>query len=156
MVTQLEVSAYPSRAGSFPRVDFRAFAHSGVDYHLAVQIDAAINPGNSGGPVLQDSRVVGVAFQGYSGSVAQNTGYMIPTPVIHRFLHDVKDGDYDYYPDLAVSHFNIQNPAQRRALKLPNNGLGVFVSSSDSAGSVGDAVQTGGHCHWNRWASSRQ
>ena len=45
-----------------------------------MQIDAAINPGNSGGPVLQEGKVVGVAFQGYSGDVAQNVGYMIPTP----------------------------------------------------------------------------
>ena len=42
------------------------YSHSGVDQHLAIQVDAAINPGNSGGPVLQDGKVVGVAFQGYA------------------------------------------------------------------------------------------
>lgn len=129
--------------GVVSRVDFRSYAHSGVDYHLAVQVDAAINPGNSGGPVLQDGRVVGVAFQGYSGNVAQNTGYMIPVPVILRFLKDVEDGTYNYYPDLACSIFNIQNPAQRKALKLPNNQLGVMVASADSAGSCGGVLQTG-------------
>jgi len=129
--------------GVVSRIDFRAYAHSNVDYHLTVQIDAAINPGNSGGPVIQDQKVVGVAFQAISGNVAQNTSYMIPTPVIRRFLQDVKDGEYNYYPDLAVSHFSIQNPAQRKALKLPNNGIGVFVTNSDSAGSAGDLLKTG-------------
>lgn len=129
--------------GVVSRIDFRSYAHSGVDYHLAVQVDAAINPGNSGGPVLQDGRVVGVAFQGYSGNVAQNTGYMIPVPVILRFLKDVEDGTYNYYPDLACSTFNIQNPAQRKALKLPNNQIGVMVSSADSAGSCGGLLEMG-------------
>ncbi len=129
--------------GVVSRIDFRSYAHSGVDWHLAVQVDAAINPGNSGGPVIQDEKVVGVAFQGYSGSVAQSTGYMIPVPVIFRFLQDVQDGEYNYYPDLATSHFNIQNPAQRQAMKLPNDGIGVMVSSSDSAGSAGGILKTG-------------
>ncbi len=78
--------------GIVSRVDFQNYTYSGVDQHLAVQIDAAINPGNSGGPVLQDGKVVGVAFQGYTGDVAQNTGYMIPTPVIQRFLKDISTG----------------------------------------------------------------
>src|SRR6185436_73003 len=56
--------------GVVSRVDYQEYTHSGVDQHLAIQIDAAINPGNSGGPVPQESNVVGVAFQGYSGSVA--------------------------------------------------------------------------------------
>jgi len=129
--------------GVVSRVAFRRYAHSNVDYHLAVQVDAAINPGNSGGPVLQNGRVVGVAFQGYSGSVAQSTGYIIPVPVITRFLKDVADGTYDYYPDLAVTVFNIQNPAQRKALELPNNQIGVMVSSADSAGSAGGLLEEG-------------
>ena len=76
--------------GIVSRIDFLPYSHSEVDSHLAIQIDAAINPGNSGGPVMQDGKVVGVAFQGYSGAVAQNVGFMIPTPVIRRFLEDVR------------------------------------------------------------------
>lgn len=129
--------------GVVSRIDFRAYAHSAVDWHLAVQVDAAINPGNSGGPIIQNGKVVGVAFQGYSGNVAQNTGYMIPQPVIKRFLEDIADGEYNYYPDLAVSHFNILNPAQRKAMKLPNDGIGVMVASADSAGSGGGLLETG-------------
>lgn len=128
--------------GVVSRIDFRSYSHSGVDNHLAIQIDAAINPGNSGGPVLQNNQVVGVAFQGYSGDVAQSTGYMIPVPVIERFLKDVEDGDYDRYVDLATSFLNLQNPAQRRALGLPNDGRGVMVVQADAAGSAGGILKT--------------
>ncbi|MGC3988410.1 MAG: trypsin-like peptidase domain-containing protein [Chthoniobacteraceae bacterium] len=120
--------------GIVSRVDFQLYTHSGVDSHLAVQIDAAINPGNSGGPVLQNGMVVGVAFQGYSGDVAQNTGYMIPTPVIRRFLKDIEDGHYDRYMDLSMGTFNLQNPSQRAALGLPDDVTGVMVSDVQAGG----------------------
>lgn len=113
--------------GVVSRIDFQPYSHSGVDSHLTIQIDAAINPGNSGGPVLQDGKVVGVAFQGYSGDVAQNVGYMIPTPVVRRFLKDVEDGHYDRYVDLTISYHPLHNPAMRRALGLPDDDLGVYV-----------------------------
>lgn len=128
--------------GVVSRVDFRTYSHSGVDNHLTIQVDAAINPGNSGGPILQNNQVVGVAFQGYSGSVAQNTGYMIPVPVMKRFLKDVEDGTYDFYVDIATSTIGILNPAQRQALGLPNNGIGVMVCEPDAAGSAGGILKT--------------
>ena len=48
--------------------------------------------------------MVGVAFQGYSGDVAQGVAYMIPTPVIRRFLKDIEDGHYDRYVDLGITY----------------------------------------------------
>jgi S1-C subfamily serine protease len=96
--------------GIVSRISFDLYSHSGVDSHLVVQIDAAINPGNSGGPVLQEGKVVGVAFQGYSGEVAQNVGFMIPIPVIKRFLQDLSKGSYTGYMDL--SHLS-QHPQLR-------------------------------------------
>jgi S1-C subfamily serine protease len=50
--------------GIVSRIDFTLYTHSSVDSHLAIQISAQINPGNSGGPVMQDGKVMGVAFQG--------------------------------------------------------------------------------------------
>jgi hypothetical protein len=129
--------------GVVSRIDFRPYAHSGIDSHLTIQIDAAINPGNSGGPVLQKGKVVGVAFQGFSGDVAQNVGYMIPTPVIRRFLDDIKDGAYDRYMDLSVSLFNTLNPAMRKGLGLAEDDLGVLVSSVASAGVCHGHVKPG-------------
>ena len=120
--------------GVVSRIDFLTYSHSIVDSHLTIQIDAAINPGNSGGPVLQGGKVVGVAFQGYSGAVAQNVGYMIPTPVIRHFMEDVKDGKYDRYMDLSIGIYNTLNPAMRKALGLAGDDQGVVVSSVQSAG----------------------
>lgn len=129
--------------GVVSRIDFRPYSHTGVDSHLAIQVDAAINPGNSGGPVMQGGKVVGVAFQGFSGRVAQNVGYMIPVPVIKRFLKDVEDGRYDHYVDLAASDFPIENPAQAKALGTNGDGVGVMVADVEPAGSVGGILKVG-------------
>ena len=129
--------------GIVSRIDFQAYSHSGMDSHLTIQIDAAINPGNSGGPVMQGGKVVGVAFQGYSGDVAQSVGYMIPTPVIRRFLKDVEDGKYDRYVDLALSYQPLFNPAARAALGLKDDDLGVLVGSVYGGGSSEGIVKAG-------------
>ena len=129
--------------GVVSRIDFRTYSHSGVDQHLAIQIDAAINPGNSGGPVIQGESVVGVAFQGLSGGSTQNVGYMIPMPVVKRFLTDVEDGSYDHYVDLAISTLPIQNPAQIKALGLPGGELGVMVTSVEGSGSSSGVLEVG-------------
>ena len=129
--------------GVVSRIDFQPYSHSEVDSHLSIQIDAAINPGNSGGPVMQDGKVVGVAFQGYSGAVAQNVGYMIPTPVIRRFLKDVEDGTYDRYMDIAATYFPLVNPAQRTALGLMDADTGVLVGSVFDGGASAGKLQGG-------------
>ncbi len=129
--------------GVVSRIDFRTFSHSGVDQHLAIQVDAAINPGNSGGPVLQGGKVVGVAFQGYSGSVAQNVGYIIPVPVIQRLLKDVEDGRYDHYVDLAITDFPVENLAQKKALSLGGDGVGVMIADVEPAGCAAGVLQRG-------------
>src|SRR2546421_10485340 len=129
--------------GIVSRVDFQLYTHSSVDQHLAIQISAQINPGNSGGPVMQDGKVVGVAFQGYRGDVAQGVAYMIPTPVIQRFLTDIKDGHYDKYVDLGLTYSKLQNPAQRRYLGLQDDGRGVVVNTVIEAGSAGKVLKQG-------------
>jgi S1-C subfamily serine protease len=129
--------------GIVSRIDFQTYSHSAVDQHLAVQIDAAINPGNSGGPVMQNGKVVGVAFQGYSGDVAQNVGYMIPTPVIQRFLQDISSGNYDGYVDLSISYTKLLNPAASRALGISDPNEGVLVSSVSAGGSCAGQLQKG-------------
>ncbi|NWK57613.1 trypsin-like peptidase domain-containing protein [Verrucomicrobiaceae bacterium N1E253] len=131
--SQVRVIGYPVGGnrisvtrGVVSRIDFNAYSHTRSDMHLVVQIDAAINPGNSGGPVLQNGHVVGVAFQGLRS--ADNTGYMIPTPVIRRFLKDIEDGQYDHYVDLGISEFPLFNPAMRKKFGLKQNDPGVLVA----------------------------
>ncbi len=129
--------------GVVSRIDFQLYTHSAIDSHLAIQISAQINPGNSGGPVMQNSKVVGVAFQGYSGDVAQGVAYMIPTPVIQRFLTDIKDGHYDKYVDLGMTYTKLQNPAQRRYLGLKDDGRGVVIDTVLAASSASQSLKQG-------------
>lgn len=129
--------------GIVSRIDFQPYSHSSVDSHLAIQIDAAINPGNSGGPVMQNGKVIGVAFQGFRGDVAQNVGYMIPTPVVQRFLKDVEDGSYDRYMDVAATFFPLLNPAQRASLGLSDADGGVLVGSVFDGGASDGKLRPG-------------
>jgi hypothetical protein len=103
--------------GVVSRIDVEDYVHIGNRAFLAVQTDAAINPGNSGGPVIQDDKVVGVAFEGLPG--LQSTGFFIPTLLIHHFLDDIKDGNYDGVPEAGLRLASLQNPAYRRMLQLP-------------------------------------
>jgi len=59
--------------GVVSRIESDTYVHTGADSHLVIQTDAAINPGNSGGPVIQNGKVVGVAFQGLQ--MAENIGF---------------------------------------------------------------------------------
>ena len=129
--------------GIVSRIDFTLYTHSYIDSHLAVQISAQINPGNSGGPVMQSGKVVGVAFQGYSGDVAQGVAYMIPTPVIQRFLKDLSDGHYDKYVDLGLTYSKLQNPAQRHFLGLKDDDRGVLINTVVMAGPCGKSLKPG-------------
>jgi hypothetical protein len=92
---------------------------------------------------MQDGKVVGVVFQGFRGDVAQNVGYMIPTPVVRRFLQDVEDGSYDRYMDLAATYFPLLNPAQRSALGLTDTDGGVLVGSVFDGGASDGKLRTG-------------
>jgi S1-C subfamily serine protease len=146
--SQVRVIGYPIGGdrlsvtrGVVSRIDFQPYSHSRVDSHLVIQIDAAINPGNSGGPVVQDQKVVGVAFQGLRQ--ADNTGYIIPTPVIRRFLKDIEDGKYHPYADLGISEFPLFNPAMRQALGLPNDGKGVLITNVVPTGSSDGILRPG-------------
>jgi S1-C subfamily serine protease len=129
--------------GIVSRIDFQLYTHSSIDQHLAIQISAQINPGNSGGPVMQNAKVVGVAFQGYSGDVAQGVAYMVPTPVINRFLKDVTDNRYDGYVDLGITYGKLQNAAQRKFLGLKDDGRGVLVQTVVQAGPCAKLLKPG-------------
>src|SRR2546426_12564743 len=129
--------------GIVSRIDFQLYTHSSIDQHLAIQISAQINPGNSGGPVMQNGNVVGVAFQGYTGDVAQGVAYMIPTPVIQRLLKDISDGRYDGYVDLGITYGKLQNPAQRKFLGLKDDGRGVLVETVVAAGPCAKILRPG-------------
>jgi S1-C subfamily serine protease len=133
-----------STAGIVSRIEMRGYVHSGADAHLVVQTDAAINPGNSGGPVVQDGRVVGVAFQGFPGF--DNMGFFIPIPVVRHFLENLEDGAYDGFPDSGLETSPLLSPAYRRERALPEHLSGVVVnrvvpdSTADGVVEPGDVL----------------
>ena len=120
--------------GIVSRVEYANYAHSGVDQHLVLQVDAAINPGNSGGPVLFNGRVVGLAFQGLAW--ADNIGYAIPLPVITHFLSDIADDHYHGYPELGISFMGLRNPALRLDLGVPPAHSGIVIYFVDAFGAA--------------------
>ena len=129
--------------GIVSRIDFQLYTHSSIDQHLAIQISAQINPGNSGGPVMQNAKVVGVAFQGYSGDVAQGVAYMVPTPVINRFLKDVGDGRLRW---LCRSWIDLRETTESGAAKylgLKDDGRGVLVETVVAAGPCAKLLRPG-------------
>lgn len=134
--TPVSTLGYPSGGeqlsitdGIVSRIEYRTYAHSGSHQHLLVQVDAAINPGNSGGPVVQGNQVVGVAFQTHT--TAENTGYIIPTLVIQRFLRDIEDGHYDQHPidGLTLQSNALSNPSAMMFFGLPPGSGGVRISN---------------------------
>ncbi|HWI55646.1 MAG TPA: trypsin-like peptidase domain-containing protein, partial [Bacillota bacterium] len=111
--------------GVVSRIELEPYSHIGNRRLLSVQTDAAINPGNSGGPVIQEDKVVGVAFQGMPG--LENAGFFIPPPVVEHFLKDIEDKRYDGFPNAGLRVAALQSPAYRAMLKLPDNNMGARV-----------------------------
>lgn len=132
--------------GIVSRKDMDTYAHSSVDSHATIQVDAAINPGNSGGPGIQGGKVIGVAFQ--SLSRGENLGYLIPPEVIRKFLTDVADGKYHGYVDFGTYEMPTRNAVLRKALQLegfsPDTGLLVYgvMKGSSAEGFIqrGDVI----------------
>lgn len=128
--------------GVVSRVGAVTYSHSGRRL-LAIQTDAAINPGNSGGPVFKDGKVVGIAFQHLVSPGAENIGYVVPVPLIQRFLSDVKDGSYHGIPALGVNWQETENQALRRALGLSEDGAGVLITRIQYGSSAWGVFQPG-------------
>jgi S1-C subfamily serine protease len=128
--------------GVVSRIQMDVYSHSRADSHLVVQTDAAINPGNSGGPVLQDGKVVGVAFQGLRG--AENIGYLIPTTVIRHFLTDIEDGRYDGFGSIGFASFpGLHSRSYAEYLKVPPGVQGIIILSTLMHSSVENVLQSG-------------
>ncbi len=130
--------------GVVNRISYQTYVHTEVDDHLLVQVDSAINPGNSGGPVFQGRNVVGVAFQALTR--AQNAGFIIPVPVVQRFLTDCSDGKYDGVPDWGVETQAtvLNNAASALFYQVPKNDhRGVLISRVQEWSPAKGIVQRG-------------
>jgi S1-C subfamily serine protease len=133
-----------STRGVVSRIELQTYSHPANELHLSVQTDAAINPGNSGGPVIQDGKVVGVAFQ--ASADLQNVGYFIPTEVIHHFRVDAASPTYQGFPSLGARAQHLENPAARAEAGMAPGESGVIVdlvypaSSAEGWLEVGDVL----------------
>ena len=108
---------------------------AGASHLLAVQIDAAINPGNSGGPVLQNGKVVGIAFQAVLN--AENIGFIIPSPVVKHFLTDYERfGKYVGFCTLGVRCQGLDNWQLRNYLRMESGQTGIMVNTVFPMGSA--------------------
>ncbi len=122
-----------------------------ASYISAIQTDAAINPGNSGGPLVNlNGEVVGVNFA-IESQTRQNSGvgFTIPVSIVKRVVPAlIEDGAYKYaYLGLEGSTISAQ---LAEALELPDNTLGVYVSSVVPGG----PSETGGVQGGNRTATT--
>lgn len=115
-------------SGVVSRIEVTAYAHGNTEL-LTAQIDAAINSGNSGGPVFSDQGYcVGIAFQSYAGSDAENIGYVIPTPVIEHFLDDyTRNGTFTGFPALGIQWQRMESESLRMACGMKEGQKGVLV-----------------------------
>jgi S1-C subfamily serine protease len=127
--------------GIVSRIEQSTYAHSQIDSHLVIQVDAAINPGNSGGPAIQNGAVVGVAFQ--ASTKGENIGYIIPTNVILHFVKDIQDGKYDGYVELGIHYQPSYSSSQREYYKIPSDIEGVFVTKVLKGGSADGYLRAG-------------
>ncbi len=125
--------------GVVSRIEVQSYEQSGNRSWLAVQTDAAINPGNSGGPVIQDDKVVGVAFQGMPG--LENAGFFIPPPIIEHFLKDVSNGTYEGFPQAGINLAPLENQAYRKYLGLPDDDKGARVDHLSPYGVAKDYLK---------------
>ena len=96
-----------------------------------IQTDAAINEGNSGGPVFNETgELVGIAFQALEG--AENTGHIIPPPVIEHFVSGVaKFGPdkYQGFPADGIKTQQLTNTTLRKYLGVGDDIRGVMVNT---------------------------
>ncbi|HEU4405198.1 MAG TPA: serine protease [Polyangiaceae bacterium] len=128
--------------GVVSRIEVQRYSHS-QRHLLAVTVDAAINQGNSGGPVLQDGKVVGIAFQKLTK--AENVGEMVPAPLLRHFLGGLARGVPSpiVLPDLAAATQTLENPILRRRLGLAHGESGVLVRAVEHGGSADGVLEPG-------------
>jgi S1-C subfamily serine protease len=112
-------------SGIVSRIENIDFSYDNYN-DLGIQIDAAINPGNSGGPVIMDTALAGIAFQGRSSS--QSIGYMIPTTIIRSFLRDIADSTFDGPVPVLMQWQNMENPSLRRCYSMSDTATGVLIN----------------------------
>ncbi|CAH2053024.1 unnamed protein product, partial [Thlaspi arvense] len=110
--------------GFVREVRTREYIHSDTRL-LTIVIDATTKCGNSGGPVLMGSKVIGVLC-----SVSRNTSFVIPTPIIQRFMTGGggESGQHAVFGSLGLSYQFMENVYIRNYFKMGPNMTGVLIN----------------------------
>jgi S1-C subfamily serine protease len=132
--------------GVVSRIEVGMYSHS-WRHLLCATIDAAINPGNSGGPVFSvDGKIVGLAFQ--KNTRAENSGQMVPPPIIKNFLESARQGQKEVkIPTLGISIQSLENPALKKKFKVPLTQSGLLINTVDFGSSCEAFLQPGDIIH---------
>jgi hypothetical protein len=94
----------------------------------------------------EQGEVVGIAFQ--KDMDAENSGQMVPTPVIESFLRQARKGHAEVaFPMLGVAFQQLDNPALRDHFKVPKGHTGVLVSALDFGTSSWGELEVGDVIH---------
>eukprot|EP00928_Gymnodinium_smaydae_P024598 TRINITY_DN19862_c0_g1_i2.p1 TRINITY_DN19862_c0_g1~~TRINITY_DN19862_c0_g1_i2.p1 ORF type:complete len:573 (-),score=97.88 TRINITY_DN19862_c0_g1_i2:56-1741(-) len=149
--------------GVVSRVEVQEYSHS-LRAGLALTVDAAINSGNSGGPLVDAASglVVGVAIQKLVARGVELQGHAVPAPLVLRFLLDASEAftatpatlalptalplhpRLMRLPSLGCDLQNLEAPALRRSIGLPDERSGVLVARMRTAApsvlQVGDVL----------------
>lgn len=127
--------------GVLSRTEITSYSYSMLS-NLTYQVDAAINSGNSGGAVFSSGKLIGIAFQ--ASENLENTGYVIPIPVINQFFVDIQDGRVDGVPLLPMTTSIIINPTLQEYFGIGNKTgaliTGITGPPEESCVLTGDVV----------------
>jgi S1-C subfamily serine protease len=113
--------------GVVSRIEVQRYVHSQRDF-LTIQTDAAINPGNSGGPAFKGGKLIGIAFQSYSGGEAQSIGYIVPIPIIQRSLKDMAAHNFSGAPSVGFFWQKMESDSLRESYQMTPAQSGILVT----------------------------
>ena len=135
-------------AGIISRICVQTYNTTAPCSLLTIQIDAAINPGNSGGPAFdQDGQLIGVAFLKSTGHDVDNTGYLIPCPIIENFLRrSLSEEGFHGMPCLPFRVQSLENKAFRASLQMDreNRGhSGLYIKEVAKLGALAKLFKEG-------------
>lgn len=84
-------------------------------------------------PVVKDGKLIGMLL---SYSSKEQTSSVLPAPVIAAFLDDLKDGDYEGFPNLGIGFAQTLDENLRDFAGIGDRDAGIFVRNVAKEGSA--------------------
>lgn len=87
-------------------------------------------------PVVKNGKLVGMLL---SYSSKEQTASVLPSPIVKAFLADLKDGEYEGFPNLGISFAQTLDETFREFTKIADKEGGIFVREVGKGGSADKA-----------------